>query len=115
MYGKLLVYNCNLTSAIPSVCSSSCGEKVEVGRNFEAYQGKFRGGRDLGVGLMQTKTLVFSLKVPLVCVDVVDVRTGLSIVFVPELHLLIEEQLSVWLPKGCRISQERRKRTFPKP
>ncbi len=69
MRGKSSVYNCNLTSVVPSVHSSSYSERVEVGRNFEAYQEKFRGGQDLSAGLMQTKTLALSLtsKVPLVC------------------------------------------------
>ena len=46
---------------ISSVHRSSCSEKVEVGRNFEAYQEKFRGGQYLSAALMQTNTLAFSL------------------------------------------------------
>ena len=34
---------------------------VKVGKNFEAYQEKFRGGQDLSAGLMQTNALVLSL------------------------------------------------------
>ena len=104
---------------MPSVHGSSCGEKVEVGRNFEAYQGKFRGGQYISAGLMQTNALVFSLtgKVPLVCLctkclDEVDININPSIV---DHHPLIEEHLSIWLPQGCRTSQERRKRTLPRP
>ena len=91
---------------------------MKVGKNFEAYQEKFRGGQNLSAGLMQTNALVLSLirKVPLVCLlDVVDIRTNPSIVFAPKLHPLIEEDLSVCLRQGRRISQERRKRTLPKP
>ena len=69
MHDKLLVLVCNLISEMPSVHKSSCGEKVEVGRNLEAYQEKFRGGHHFSAVLMQTKALAFSLptRVPRCC------------------------------------------------
>ena len=42
---------------VTSVHRSSCSEKVKVGKNFEAYQEKFRGGQELSAGLMQTSAL----------------------------------------------------------
>ena len=103
---------------VTSVHRSGCSEKVKVGKNFEAYQEKFRGGQNLSAGLMYTSALVLSLtrKIPLVCLlHVVDIRTNPSIVFALKLHPLIEEDLSVWLPQERRISQERRKRTLRNP
>ena len=55
MRDRLLVYDCNLISVIPSVHSCSGGEKLEVGKNFEAYQEKFRGGHHFSVVLKQTR------------------------------------------------------------
>ena len=74
-------------SEMPSVHKRSCGEKVEVGNNFKAYQEKFRGGHHFSVMLMQTKMLALSLKTKVrTYLDVVDIRIDLSIVLAVNPH-----------------------------
>ena len=72
---------------MPSVHSSSGGENVEVGKNFEAYQEKFRGGHHFSAVLMQTKALALSLTTKVrTHFDVVDIRNDPSIVLAGNLH-----------------------------
>lgn len=115
MRDKSLILVSNLINEMPSVHKSSCGEKVELGRNFEAYQEKFRGGHHFSVVLMQTKLLPLSLTTKVrTNFDVVDIRIDPSIVLAVNLRPLKEVKLSVCLPRGCRISQGRRKKTHPR-
>ena len=89
MRDRLLILVCNLLSEMPSVHKSSCGEKVEVGRNFEAYQEKFRGGYHFSAVLMQTKALALNLTTKVrTNFDVIDIRNDPSIVLAVNLHPL---------------------------
>ena len=119
MCNRLLVYDCNLISEISSVRKSGCGEKVEVGRTFEAYQEKFRGGHDFSVVLMQTKVLALShtTKVPFVRLQRTVLRCRYSN---RSVHCTRTEpspscrgEAVAWLPQGCLISPGRRK-TLPR-
>ena len=66
---------------MPSIHSSSCGEKVEMGKNFEAFEEKFRGRDHFSAVLVQAKVLALSLTT-----KVVDIRTGPSILLYSLLH-----------------------------
>ena len=77
-------------------------------------------GTTLAPVLVQAKVLALSLTTKVLWYfDVVDIRTGpsivLAIVLAVSLQPLVEVKLLVWLPQGCHISRGRREKNLPRP